>query len=202
MKVDSSFLQRLADADKKITIPTLFTLLRIILAPIIVCAMICQMWGVAFSLFIVAALSDFVDGFLARLCNQMSLLGACLDVIADKLLLLSCFFTLAFIPTPFFVIPGWFFAILLIKEVIIVGGTTFLLFSRSGFSVKPTWLGKAATDIQCAFIFWLFMCYFFHWMSYALFDAMLLITLLVSVAAFVQYVLIGIGYVATTKEYV
>jgi len=200
MKCDSSLIQRIATTEKKITIPTLFTLLRIILVPIIVFTMIRQAWGAAFFLFALAALTDVIDGFLARLCDDTSLLGACLDPIADKLLLLSCFFTLAFIQTPLFIIPGWFFAIFLIKEVIILGGTSFLLFSQYGFNVKPTWLGKASTVVQTAFISWLFTCYFLNWVPLRAYDFMLAITLLVGIAALVQYILIGLGYVTPVKE--
>lgn len=203
MKCDRSLLHRLINAEKKITFPTLLTLLRIILTPFIVYAMVRQAWGTAFVLFVIAAITDLVDGFLARFFDNISLLGSCLDPIADKFLLLSCFFTLAFIQTPLFVIPGWFFAIFLIKEVIIVGGTSFfLLFSHGDFHVKPTWLGKVSTDIQCIFIAWLFTCYFFNWMPTKTYDFMLAITLAVGVAALVQYVLIGLGYISAAKEYV
>ncbi len=200
MKVDSSLFQRMASAEKKITIPTLFTLLRIILVPFIVFSMIRQAWGAAFFLFALAALTDVADGFLARLYDDTSILGACLDPIADKLLLLSCFFTLAFIQTPLFMIPGWFFTIILIKEIIILGGTSFLLFSQYGFNVKPTWLGKGSTVVQSAFIAWLFTCYFLNWMPHKIYDFMLAATLLVCIAALVQYVLIGVGYLTTAKE--
>src|SRR5690349_20790870 len=100
--------RRLPEAEKRITIPTLFTILRIVLVPIIVGAMVAGWWGCAFLFFVVACLTDVIDGLLARLLNEKTLFGAFLDPIADKLLLISCFFTLAFVTTPLFLIPRWF----------------------------------------------------------------------------------------------
>src|SRR5882724_10959589 len=83
--------------EKRMTIATLCTIARILLTPMIVLAMMSGQWTGACALFICAALTDFFDGFLARYCNQKTFLGACLDPIADKFLLISCFFALAFI---------------------------------------------------------------------------------------------------------
>jgi phosphatidylglycerophosphate synthase len=99
---------RLPDAEKRITIPTLFTLTRIIIVPVIIDAMINDRWGIAFFFFVFACVTDLIDGFLARLLNEKTFLGACLDPVADKLLLLSCFSTLAFVSTPLFSVPPSF----------------------------------------------------------------------------------------------
>ena len=70
-------------------------------------------------LFAVAAISDILDGWLARYLHEHTFLGACLDPIVDKLLVLSVFATLALFHTPLFALPRWFVMLVFIKESII-----------------------------------------------------------------------------------
>jgi len=116
-KLNLRIFRHLPDHEKRITIPTLFTFLRILLTPLIVFAMIKWYWGLAFFLFVVAAFTDIIDGYLARIFNEKTFLGACIDPLADKFLILSCFFTLAFVETPLFNIPQWYVVLILSKEV-------------------------------------------------------------------------------------
>lgn len=194
MKFDTSFFTQLCTCEKRITIPTLLTLLRIILSPVIVVAMVNQYWGTAFCCFVVAALTDVFDGALARWWNDKTVLGACLDPIADKILLLSCFFTLAFVQSPLFQIPHWFVILILCKESIILLGALFLLISGSGFVVNPTRLGKATTVVQISFILWLFACYFFDWVPTKTYYSMIFIMVSFILFSFAQYVYIGLRY--------
>jgi len=158
-----TFLARYA-RERAITVSTMFTIARIVLTPFIVGAMIFGWWGVAFSLFVAAALTDVIDGGLARLLDQRTALGACLDPIADKVLLLSCFATLSFVDTPLFSIPLWFVTFVLLKEFLLVGGAVMLYYARGYVDIYPTKLGKMTMLAQVLFIVWLFACYFFHWM--------------------------------------
>ena len=194
MKFDQSFLDTLHNCEKRITIPTLLTLLRILLVPVIVVAMINEQWGSAFLWFSVAALTDTFDGALARWWNDKTVLGACLDPIADKILLISCFATLAFIQSPVFAIPHWFVLLILIKESIILIGSLVLLVTRSGFTIQPTMLGKATTVVQVSFIIWLFFCYFFNWVPTKTYYSMIVIMVSFILLSFAQYVYIGLRY--------
>ena len=133
-----------------------------------------------------------LDGCIARFCNQQTFLGACLDPIADKLLLLGCFFALAFMQTPLFAIPQWFVYIVLIKELTIIGGAAFLIITASADTIRPTLLGKLSTVMQMLFIVWLFACYFFHWVPIKTYWTMLSLLLFLVLASLVHYVLIGI----------
>jgi cardiolipin synthase len=121
-KLSFRFLKNLPAREKRVTLSTLFTMLRVLVAPIIVYSMVTDHWDLAFFLFLAAALSDTVDGTLARLRDEQTFLGASLDPIADKILLLSIFFTLAFVETPLFAIPLWFVLLVLAKEVLQIGG--------------------------------------------------------------------------------
>jgi len=190
-KLNFAFLKTLPAHEKRITIATLFTLMRIVLSPIIVIAMVLQQWGVAFFLFFVAASTDIMDGNLARFFNAKTFLGAALDPIADKVLLLSVFFTLAFVQSPLFHIPIWFVLLVLLRELVLITGSFVLFFTKGHLEVSPTWLGKLTTFIQICFIVWLFACYFFHWLPVKTYYTMLALMLTLVFCSCVQYIRIG-----------
>ena len=190
-KFSLSFLKKLSAHEKRLTIPTLFTIARIVLTPIIVTAMIYNKWGVAFWLFLLAALTDTIDGTLARLSGEKTFLGAALDPIADKFLILSVFLTLAFVKTPLFSVPLWFVSFVLIKEIIVLGGAGLMLSLGKPLHINPTWLGKTTTLMQITFIIWLFACYFFHWLPVKTYYAMLSLVAILVFLSFIQYVRIG-----------
>lgn len=177
---------------KKITLSTFITLVRIILTPVIVVAMSLGYWSVAFLMFGVAAWSDVVDGALARWLNEQTFLGACLDALADKLLTLSIFFTLAFVQSPLFSLPCWFVWLVLIKELILIGGATVIYSVRGNLMIAPTKLGKATTFLQLLFIFWLFACYFFKWVPIKTYYAMLCLMMILVILTLFDYVRIGL----------
>ncbi|MGB8367495.1 MAG: CDP-alcohol phosphatidyltransferase family protein [Candidatus Babeliales bacterium] len=199
-KFNLHLFHHLSAQEKRITIATLFTLTRLLLTPFIVVSMVESYWGIAFLLFLVAALTDVIDGSLARLCNQKTFLGACLDPISDKLLLLSCFATLAFIDTPLFAIPRWFVLLVLGKEILQVGGAIVLYNVKGHLDVRPTLLGKLTMVAQVCFIIWLFACYFFHWVPLKTYYTMLGILLMLVFVSLVQYVAIGMQYVFIKKS--
>lgn len=191
LKLNMQFFKRLPAREKKITIPTLFTIARIILTPVIVGAMIMQQWGVAFVLFVSAVFTDMVDGNLARFYSEHTFLGACLDPIADKFLLLSCFFTLAFVQSPLFAIPMWFVLLVLFKELVLIGSAVAVFCIKGHLEVRPRLLGKLTAVVQMGFIIWLFACYFFQWVPIRTYYAMLIILLIMVFASLIQYLLIG-----------
>lgn len=191
-KFNRSFFKKLPDHEKKITLSTMFTLGRIALVPFIVGAMITWHWGLAFGLFVVATVTDFLDGNLARLLNEKTFLGACLDPIADKFLILSCFFTLAFVQSPLFTIPLWFVLLVLCNELVVILGSCILYYVNGHIVIEPTMLGKMTTVVQMGFIMWLFACYFFAWLPTKTYYSMLGIVLILVFAKVVQYVRIGI----------
>ena len=193
-KTISRLLASLPKEEKRITIPTIFTLLRIVLTPAIVVSMFLYAWDWAFILFLIAAVSDLLDGNIARLFNEKTVIGACLDPLADKILIISCFAALAVVQSPLFSIPIWFVIVVLVKELILVIGV-FLLYLKKGiFEITPTILGKTTTVVQIGFIIWLFACYFFGWVPIKTYYFMLSLLLVLVAAVLVQYVRIGIKY--------
>lgn len=196
-KINMEFLRKLPAREKKITFSTVLTILRIILVPIIVIAMIMHCWGISFSLFVIAAVTDCLDGTLARLLHQKTFLGAFLDPLADKFLILSCFFTLAFVQSPLCVIPKWFVWFVLCKEVLQLSGAVFVYLRKGHIEIRPTLLGKVTAMAQMCFIIWLFACYFFQWVPIKTYYTMLGLLLILITVSLVQYALIGIRFLRT-----
>ncbi|OGB96756.1 hypothetical protein A3F06_03970 [candidate division TM6 bacterium RIFCSPHIGHO2_12_FULL_36_22] len=193
MKLNKQLLVKISKEEFRLTLPTCLTLLRFILVPIVIVAMIKGRWGVAFWLFIIAVISDMLDGALARLLNVKTFLGACLDALADKLLILSVFFTLAFVQSPLFSIPLWFVMLVLLKEFLLIGGAAYIFFSRGSLKVEPTFLGKATMVMQSVFIIWLFFCYFFHWLPERTYYGALGAVLMLVSLSLIHYAVIGLS---------
>jgi cardiolipin synthase (CMP-forming) len=181
------FFKKIPSREFRITFSTALTITRIMLTPFIVYAMLTGRWGLAFLFFIIASLTDLFDGMLARWLNERTFLGTCLDPIADKFLLVSCFATLACTHTLPFSIPQPFLLLVLWRETFLIGGALVIYFSRGSIRVEPSRLGKITTFVQILFITWLFACYFFKWVPVkTYYGALFLMTSLI-VASFIQY---------------
>ena len=98
-------------------IPNLITIGRLVLVPFVVAMIVQKDWDLAFFAFVLAGLSDAVDGFVARRFDLRSDLGAYLDAIADKALLVSIYVTLAIVG----VIPSWLAIVVVSRDIMIVG---------------------------------------------------------------------------------
>lgn len=185
-------ISRIPLHERRLTFSTMITIMRIILAPCVVASMMYGAWGKAFMLFVIASMTDFLDGNMARLLNEQTFLGACLDPIADKILLVPCFMTLAFIKTPLFTIPLWFVLVVLVREFIVLFGALSIYLMKQDVEIKPTLLSKLTTMMQMIFIIWLFACYFMHWEPKKTYFTMLGLLLILVVSSLLQYIAIGI----------
>jgi cardiolipin synthase len=105
-------------------------------------------WISALALFSIAALTDVLDGALARYLSQETELGACLDPLADKLLIISSYVTLFAMDIPYTAIPLWFVVFVFAKEAIQVCAGLYIYLWYPIVSIKPTRLGKATTVFQ------------------------------------------------------
>lgn len=101
----------------------------------------------AIGVFVLAAASDGIDGYIARKYHQMSQLGVILDPIADKGLLLSGIVTLT-VSQWQYEIPLWFPVLVISRDIVVVVGAVALHHYVGGFKIKPSWLGKASTVAQ------------------------------------------------------
>ena len=107
----------------------------------------------AILVFIVASISDGVDGYIARHYNQRSKLGAILDPIADKGLLLAGLLTLTFSDWGYR-LPLWFPVLVIARDVVVVAGSLGLHYVNGEVQVRPRWSGKIATVFQMVAIAW------------------------------------------------
>jgi cardiolipin synthase (CMP-forming) len=105
-----------------------------------------QRW-MAIAVFVLAAASDGIDGYIARRYNQKSRLGEVLDPLADKGLLLSGIITLSFSNWGY-EFPVWFPVLIVARDVVILSGTVTLHFLNGSVRVRPSWTGKIATALQ------------------------------------------------------
>jgi cardiolipin synthase (CMP-forming) len=116
----------------------------------------------AIIIFILAAVSDGLDGYVARRYNQRSALGAYLDPIADKGLLLSGIITLSISnwsqsDPEYGSFPVWFPVLVISRDAVILVGTMILYLLNGKVHVKPNWTGKVATVLQMIAIGWVML---------------------------------------------
>ena len=194
-KFSFHLFKKLPAHEKKITFSTFLTLIRFALIPFIVAAMIMQAWHLAFILFIIAGITDVLDGWFARWFNQRTFLGAALDPLVDKILMIAVFATLSFSQSPLFSIPHWFVLLVLFKELIQISGAIYIYIRKGHLTIAPTWLGKSLGLVQTVFVSWLFACYFFHWVPIKTYFVMLATVTILVIFTFIDYLRIGFAQV-------
>lgn len=127
-------------------LPNLITLVRILIIPLFIILLVYDHNFYALYLFILAGLSDALDGFIARTWNLKTRLGTYLDPTADKLLLVSSFITLALLKK----VPVWIMIIVISRDIILgITGLILLNFiDIRSYYVRPSPLGKITTVLQ------------------------------------------------------
>ena len=131
------------------TAPNQLTLLRLIFIPFVITNVLDDNWQWALALLVLAGLSDALDGWLARILDQRTLLGQYLDPIADKLLLSSLFLVLAIAHK----IP-WKYTVLVLSRDVCILATSVALYATVGFrDFRPSIFGKINTVCQIGAIF-------------------------------------------------
>jgi cardiolipin synthase len=130
-----------------LSIPNLITLARIILVPVVVWTIATGQLHLAFLLFLAAAISDGVDGFLAKRFDWKTELGAYLDPLADKVMIVSIYVTLGIT----FVIPLWIVILVVSRDFMIVGAIILSWVVNRPVQIKPHIVSKLNTGMQIAF---------------------------------------------------
>ncbi|HDH87654.1 MAG: CDP-diacylglycerol--glycerol-3-phosphate 3-phosphatidyltransferase [Candidatus Aenigmatarchaeota archaeon] len=130
------------------TIPNLITILRVLLVPIFVIYIINDRTLGSLIIFVIASISDALDGFIARVFHRKSDLGAYLDPLADKILLVTAYTTLAILKMT----PPWLAVLIISRDVIILLGVLVLYLNRHPVKVHPSLLSKSTTCLQVATI--------------------------------------------------
>jgi cardiolipin synthase len=120
------------------------TVLRILLVPVFVTLLVYRKPGLAVLVFATAALTDLLDGWVARYQGMQSRLGAFLDPLADKILLTASFVVLTVLK----VLPFWITAVVLSRDAFLALGTLLIHMVGARIYPRPTWAGKATTFLQ------------------------------------------------------
>jgi cardiolipin synthase len=122
------------------------TIVRILLIPVFVTLLVYNRVALAFGTFVLAGLTDALDGYIARTRGTKTRLGAFLDPLADKLLLTASFVTLTYkVPR---VLPFWLTAIVLSRDLLLILGALLVMLTGGQVHPAPTMLGKTSTLFQ------------------------------------------------------
>lgn len=130
------------------TVANQLTLLRMALAPLLVVLVLSREHGWALAIFVLAGLSDALDGLIARRGGQQTTLGAMLDPIADKLLMGGAYIALTWANSVSCAIPVWLTVTLLARDAIIIMSVAVINLTVGRRVFPPSALGKTATGAQ------------------------------------------------------
>ncbi|HKO99905.1 MAG TPA: CDP-alcohol phosphatidyltransferase family protein [Pyrinomonadaceae bacterium] len=137
-----------------LTVPNLLTVFRMVLIPVFVTLLFYQRFVLALAVFVVAGITDGLDGLLARRFQQQSQLGTILDPIADKLMMVTAFIVLSMrsiFPQPLpshLPIPFWVTITVISRDVFIIVGAAAINIMTGFRGFRPSMLGKVNTTVQ------------------------------------------------------
>lgn len=172
-----------------LNLPNFLTLCRIALIPFFVAMLSRNRMREALVLFAAAALTDSLDGTLARWTNKRTELGAFLDPFADKLLLISALVML----TVQNVIPGWVLSVIALRDVVVVFGYLMLVFwIGERIPVRPSYAGKAGTVLQIVCVIAGLLGWSKIGADWQLWNGLLLMTALMTAISGLQYTYRGL----------
>jgi len=131
-----------------LSIPNIITLARLMAVPLTIWLIMSGELGIAFALFVLAGVSDAVDGYLAKRFNSSTPLGAVLDPIADKVLLVSVYVALAATDK----LPLWLVILVVFRDLLIIGGALLVLALAQPVRWQPLMISKLNTTLQIVLV--------------------------------------------------
>lgn len=165
-------------------IPNIISIFRILLVGPVVYGLLNQQYELAWWLFVIAGISDGVDGYLARRFNWQTELGATLDPIGDKLLMVFSYLTLGWLAQ----LPIWLVVLVILRDVVIVLGTVFYRRLTGDKAIEPLYISKVNTVFQI-----LLVVVVVYSLAFQVLPAWLSMSLIYVVA--ITTVTSGVGYV-------
>ncbi len=124
--------------------PNLLTAVRIVAAPVIIHCLYCNYNILAFWVFFIAGVTDWLDGLAARFYHQESLFGQLFDPIADKVLIISVSWALAV----FHRLPWWLALPIISRDILIIFGSFLVYLKKIPLNLKPLFVSKLNTCLQ------------------------------------------------------
>jgi cardiolipin synthase len=177
-----------------LNLPNFLTLCRLGSIPIFLTFLSRQRYTEALYVFAAAAITDGLDGTVARWFNSRTELGAFLDPFADKLMLLSAFVVL----TLHGELPGYLLSVVAICDIVIVVGYLMIsFFTGERVPVRPSYLGKSSTVLQLACVVAVLAKLDNSWTFY--FNGLLFVTVVVTAASFVHYMYRGLVWLRSRE---
>ena len=164
-------------------IPNVLSGLRLLAAPALVFLLAHGAFAYAFALFVVAGLSDAVDGYLAKRLAPGSRLGAYLDPAADKLLMLAAFLTLAAMG----IVPRWLTALVIARDLAIIFGLVVIRAYALAVPMSPLPIGKVSTAVQVGYIALVLLRLTSGFEGPALLSAVAILVAVVTAASWIAY---------------
>src|SRR4030065_142731 len=170
-------------------LPNYITLFRVVWTPFFINLMIYGYDQEALGVFVLAGVTDALDGMIARLTKSQTELGAFLDPIADKLLILSAFVTLVLLGK----LPVWLSIIVVSRDVILVLGSIILYVTGHNLKVSPSIIGKTTTVLQLMVVTLVLVLINYHpkGIEHVFMPVLQWTTAAATIASGVQYVLRG-----------
>jgi cardiolipin synthase (CMP-forming) len=174
-------------------IPNFLSLLRIILVPVIVIFLIQGSYTKTLFVFVIAGLTDALDGALARLLNKQTELGSFLDPLADKILLSTCFIALSI----FSLIPSWLAVIVISRDFMILLGIVILSMRSVTYEIKPIFVSKITTTLQIVTVFFalLLKTSNYNIINYNLIIILSWLTVIFTIISGLIYIIKGIKFI-------
>ncbi|MEE9304174.1 MAG: CDP-alcohol phosphatidyltransferase family protein [Thiotrichaceae bacterium] len=184
------------NADSLKHIPNIISIMRIILIVPIIWAVWNGEYNLAFILILIAGVSDAVDGFLARYFSWQSKLGALLDPLADKILLISLFVVFSFKGF----IPLWLMYIVVARDVIIfLGAIAYQLVTRK-LEIRPLFISKINTALQIVLVLLVALILADIQVARGLLDVMIILVVLSTLISGISYIVLWTRLTASTKR--
>lgn len=180
------------------TIPNFFSISRVLLVPVFLYAVLEGRAHMAFFVFLISALTDFLDGASARLLKQKTQLGALLDPFGDKMFMTAAFIVLTIpsLNSPH-VLPVWLTILVIGRDLLIVGGAIFLYLRIKRQYFPPTMSGKIST--VCHFFVLLLVLYFnMQGREVGFLSWLFFLCALMTVISGTEYVLVGRTWLRST----
>ena len=177
-------------------IPNMITLLRIILIWPFIAYLLEGHYLAAFIIFMIAGLSDGVDGILARRFGWTSYFGSFADPLADKLLMISSFFVLAYLQ----VLPIWLVAIIIARDVIIMAGVAAYYYFIGKVTFEPSIISKINTVVQIMLVFTLLFELTFETLPSVFILSLQALVLVLSLVSLIQYMWIWSRHAYLAKQ--
>lgn len=176
-------------------IPNILTVIRILLTPLFVICLLKQMYMYSLLLFTIAGIGDGLDGFLARMLNQRTELGAYLDPVADKLLLMSAFLSLAFLG----LLPTWLTIVVVSRDILIVIGIVLCSIWHVHVAMRPSQISKATTFFQLATVFFILLNTEYAYFS-ELNHGLIWMTVVLTILSGLHYLYLGINLLQGSED--